>query len=273
MLAVINLDRPDIGSELIDMIPSSGEQGSIRGLSESLRRQREKKRQKQFVLAAIALSVTLLLGLAAGRWLFPRLEQRPFVTYQEFEGADHDWNTTTGAEFLSETSTVWTEYTPEGKPISNASTDKFFPGLLTIRPTTEKALNGRGSLKVTTTVTRAGDYKGYLNRTGSISGYGAIIHVLASDLSGIDLDYIQLCVPSHDWACSWGIDLTPGEWTPIVLDLGHEDKDGKGLFRQTLTKLAVQWKFRTKASTSFDLYFDSFEVHQAGPRNVSATGK
>jgi hypothetical protein len=172
----------------------------------------------------------------------------------DFEGTDDGW---------SEVATV--EFAPDGSYKSIYPDDAFFPGSMQSEITAEYALTGENSLKVTTFLSTAGDFRSYLYRAGTITGNGVIIYVLAPDLTKVYIDYIQLCVPSNDWVCSEGIDLVQGEWTPLTIDLGKPDDDGIPLYSQKMTELAIQWSYSIEIPTSVTLYFDSAQIFYPGP--------
>lgn len=213
----------------------------------------------------LSLSVLLLSTIAfsvwVGTWITtprraqsaPQLGRNPLITYFSFEGTDEGW---------AETDIAIIDQ--DGFSIAALSDGVGFPGSIISEVSSEHALEGANSLRVTTSVTEQGDYRGYLYRQGSISGYGMTIYVLVPEMpDACYVDYVQLCVPSHGWMCSHGTDLVPGEWTPLVIDLSQSYGGGE-LYNQKLTELAVQWRFYAESGTSFDLFFDAAEVFHSG---------
>jgi len=176
------------------------------------------------------------------------------ITHYDFEGTDDGWSKVVSLELLPDLTTK-----------SQFPRDNFFPGSMSTEVTTDYALTGQNSLKVITSVNVAGDFKSYLYREGTFTAYGVTIYVLAPDSTAASsISYIQLCVPSHDWVCSDGTQLVPGEWIPLTIDLSQPDNDGVSLAEQKLTELAVQWRFITESGTSVKLYFDSAEFFSSG---------
>jgi hypothetical protein len=142
--------------------------------------------------------------------------------------------------------------------------DPSFPGSMTSEVATDYALTGQSSLRVTTSVRTEGEFKSFLRRSGTFTGNGVTIYVLAPELTDISINYIQLCIPSAGWTCSDGTQLVAGEWTPITIDLSKSDEKGNPVYKQKITEIAVQWRFDAKAATSLDLYFDSVEIFYSG---------
>ena len=181
------------------------------------------------------------------------------VTRHDFEGTDDGWSRI-----------ATTEYAPDGTHKSefpNNPTLPAFPGSMNKEVTMDYALTGRNSLRVTTSINSAGKFKSFLHRNGTFTGSGVTIYVFAPELTNVSIDYIQLCIPSHDWVCTSGMKLVPGEWTPITIDLSKSDEDSNPLYKQKLTEMAVQWRFNAKAATTLSLYFDSVEIFHSGPTN------
>jgi hypothetical protein len=88
--------------------------------------------------------------------------------------------------------------------------------------------------------------------------------VLAPELTDVSIDYIQLRIPSAGWICTSGTKLAARKWTPLIIHLSKSDENGNPMYKQKLTEIAVQWRFRTQAATSLDLYFDSAEIVYSG---------
>jgi hypothetical protein len=203
---------------------------------------------------AWVLLVTVSLISAYLLWFRPEAPPNRLVTYHDFEGTDDGWSRILSQERVDEDTK------------SEFPRDDFFPGSMTSELTTDYALTGQSSLKVTTSVNVAGVFKSFLFREGAVTGNGITIYALAPDSADASaISYVQLCVPSHGWPCSAGANLVPGEWTPITLDLNREDEDGLALSAQKLTELAIQWVFETESGASVDLYFDSAEIFHSGP--------
>jgi hypothetical protein len=200
------------------------------------------------LITAIAVSIMIIVLL-----FFPPTTLNRLITYHDFEGKNDGWSRVAS-----------TEYASDGTHKSEFPDDSFFPGSMTSEISTVYALTGKSSLKVTTSVNIAGDFKSYLRRRGTFTGNGVTIYVLAPDLTNVSIEYIQLCIPSHGWVCSDGTKLVAGEWTPITIDLSKSDENGNALYKQKLTEIAVQWRFYTKSPTSLDLYFDSVEIFSPG---------
>lgn len=198
---------------------------------------------------AVLIMLVLVFSLRPSPTPFNRL-----ITCYDFEGTDDGWSGVASWEFAS-----------DGTVKSRFPQDSFFPGSMTSEVTTDYALTGHSSLKVTTSVNIAGDFKSFLFREGTLTGNGVTIYVLAPDLTHASIDYIQLCIPMREWLCSGGTQLVPGEWTPITIDLNQSDNNGISWSSQKLTELAVQWRFNTKVGTSLALYFDSVEIFYPGP--------
>jgi hypothetical protein len=176
------------------------------------------------------------------------------VTYLDFEGTEDGWS-----EFA-------VQERSGGITVKEFPEDSDFPGSMTSQVTGEYALTGQTSLKVSTSVDRAGTFKSFLYRQGAFTGNGVTIYVMAPDPdTASSLQYIQLCVPSHDWVCSAGTSLVPQEWTPITIDLSTADAEGIALSEQKLTELAVQWVIEAQPKSTHELYFDSAEIYHAGP--------
>jgi hypothetical protein len=212
-------------------------------------------------LAALHL-ITIAFFVWVGTWVeaprsaqsVPRLEWNHLITYLSFEETDEGWSELDLA-IVDE----------DDFSIAALSDSPGFPGSMTSEISSKYALEGANSLRVTTSVTEQGGYRGYLYRRGSISGYGITIYVMAPEVpDACYIEYVQLCVPSHGWVCSEATDLVAGEWTPIVIDLS-QSHDGGELYNQKLTELAVQWRFSAESGTSFDLFFDAGEVFHSGP--------
>ena len=182
-----------------------------------------------------------------------KLSLNRLITEQSFEIDNDGWGKLYSTEFGS-----------DGNEISSFPNNPSFPGSMRSEITQEDSLSGNSSLKVTVTLNKGGDFKSFIIRQVPITGNSITIYVKVPDLSGIHLSYMQLCIPSHDWACSYGTRLQPGEWTPITIDLSQEDKQGVALYNQKLTELAIQWKYTVERDKIFDLYFDSVIVTQAG---------
>lgn len=150
--------------------------------------------------------------------------------------------------------------------ISQYPEDPHFPGTMTAELTRDRSLTGESSLRINLMHRKAGTYKSYLYRQGTVNGHSITIYVLVPKLDDVSFEYLQLCVPSHDWVCSYGVRLEPGEWTPVTIDLHQEDKNGLALSRQLLTELALQWFYVVKKDNVYlDIYLDAFEVKRAGP--------
>jgi len=194
------------------------------------------------------------VGTSRNTRLVAQREFNHLVTYHGFEGTDDGWS-----------KLDITIVDQNGASIAALSDGSRFPGSIDSEITSEHALEGSNSLRVTTSVTEQGEYKGYLYRQGSISGYGIAIYVMVPEVpDACSMEYVQLCIPSRGWVCSKATDLVAGEWTPIVIDLS-QSYGGEELYNQKLTELAVQWRFSTKSGTSFDLFFDAAEVFHSGP--------
>lgn len=179
----------------------------------------------------------------------------PFVVRQSFENTNDGWSNLDIALVGEDNETK-----------NTLAEDPNFPGSIKSEISSEQSLIGDNSLKIITSVTSPGDYKGFVSRQGSTNSYGIAIYAMVPKGYGdAPIDYIQLCLPSNRWVCSAATDLIPGEWTPIVVDLSQDNEDGE-LYNQKQTRLAVQWKFDTESSTTFPLYLDAVEIFNAGSR-------
>jgi len=177
------------------------------------------------------------------------------VTYDDFEDTDNGWPNMHSVQFSD-----------DGTRISEFPKDSSFPGTMSKNLTKDYSLTGNSSLRVTTSVNTPGKYQDYLFRQGTFTGNGVTIYVFTPELTDVTINYIQLCVPSYDWACSFGTRIVPGEWTPITLDLSQKDNlNGEVLYRKKLD-LAIQWNFTANTGTSHTLYFDSVEIFHSDSR-------
>jgi hypothetical protein len=174
------------------------------------------------------------------------------VAFYDFEGKDDGWSKISSKEVGE-----------DGTSKSIFPDNPLFPGFMTSKVSTDYALTGQSSLKVTTSVNIPGTFMSFLRRQGTFTGSGATIYMMTPNLTNASIEYVQLCIPSHGWVCADGVKLVPGEWRPITIDLSQYYKDVP-LYKQELNEIAVQWKFNTKAGTSLDLYFDSAEIFSSG---------
>jgi hypothetical protein len=208
-----------------------------------------------YALGATAIGlVSFWVGFYASTSLKPSgsPDVNHLITYHDFEGAeDHGWSVGEAVEIIE---------TGDGRFIRRA-----IPTPMHSERTTDYALTGQRSLKVATAVNAAGTYQSYLYWDGAApNGYGATIYMLAPEFTDGSIDYVQLCIRLSSWACSSATELALGEWTPLIINLKQPDSDGKSLSSQILGKLAIQWRFNTKAPTSLDVYFDSVEFFSSG---------
>lgn len=135
-----------------------------------------------------------------------------------------------------------------------------FPGTIRAQLSSDYALSGHSSLRLSIVATEAGNYGAYVRRTGAVSGQGIVLYVFVPEIpDSCSISYVQLCVPSHNWTCSGARQLVPGEWMPLVIDLAGT-ADGDDVANDILTELAVQCFFQASSTTSFDLYLDAGEV-------------
>jgi hypothetical protein len=125
-------------------------------------------------------------------------------------------------------------------------------------------LTGQGSLRVTVTHNITGTFKSYLRREMTITGHSVTIYVLAPELKGITINYIQVCATLGNWYCSNGTKIAPGEWTPITIDLSQTDNKEIALSRQQIPGLAIQWNYSIDRTAPYTLYFDAFEIKHSG---------
>lgn len=182
-------------------------------------------------------------------------ESNRLVTHDDFEDTDNGWVDMRSVQFND-----------DGTRKSEFPKDSSFPGTMSRNLTKDYSLTGHSSLRVITSVNTPGNYQGYLLRQGTFTGNGVTIYVFTPELKDITINYIQLCVPSYGWACSFGTRIIPGEWTPITLDLSQEDpSNGESLYHKKLD-LAIQWNFTAKIGTSHALYFDSVEIFHSDSR-------
>lgn len=210
----------------------------------------------RWVALGLLFLITIPFFIWVGTWIVtpvPVDNFNPLISYHHFEIADNGWS---DLEI-----TILDE---NGISVKALSDGQNFPGSIKREISSEHALAGNNSLKITTSVTAPGTYRGYVYRLGSINSYGIAMYVmLPKDVAPNPIEYIQICIPSNEWICSAGTDIVPGEWTPIVIDLSQENEEGD-LYNQKITELAVQWRFSTESSTSFPLYFDAVEIYRSG---------
>jgi hypothetical protein len=186
------------------------------------------------------------------------------ITYYDFEDMTPDWSKVVSQEFDNDN--IVNQFTKDDNA-TNQSSRTSFPGSVTKTLSKDYSLTGRTSLKIVTSVNQAGDFKTIAYRLGKFTAEGAMIYVLSPNLSGVYVDYIQLCVitmTGAEWACSEGTEIIQGEWTPIVLDLRQNNQAGVAVAEQKLSELVVQWRFTTQGQVDFEFYIDSAEIFHSG---------
>lgn len=129
-------------------------------------------------VAAVVIMATLLL-----LFLRPSFSNR-LITRYDFEGTDDGWSRI-----------ACTELAPDETKKSEFPHDSFFPGSMRSEVTTNYALTGQSSLKVTTSINIAGDFKGFLRRKGTFMGYGATIYVMTPNLPNASIEYVNYAFP------------------------------------------------------------------------------
>jgi len=200
-----------------------------------------------WIVAGLALIVLAATAYPGRLWSTHGFDNSAVERF-DFENSDEGWSSvdlkkveSTGDIFLSDGGS--------------------FPGTLRASLSTEYASSGESSLKLDVDVQEAGSYKGFIYRAGSLVAQGITIFVMTPEIpDSCDIGYVQLCVPSHKWACSGGTHLVPGEWVPLVIDLAGPADGGPPIDGQVLKELAIQWVFDTDTGASYDLYVDAGEV-------------